>query len=90
MAHPTSRTLNETKRQDVPGSSDTITRKADAKGRFETRAFENLKSDKEGRLWVNSDVLAQRLDAVAILLEQLLTEIQLQNEILTNGLNVKL
>ena len=87
MAYPTARTLDETLRQDVP-SADSVTREADAKGRFETSYFAQLKSDKEGRLWVNSDVLVQRLDAIEGLLGQLLHELQVQNSILAQGLNV--
>ena len=91
MAHPTSRTLNETLRQDVP-SDDAKTRKSDATpgaDRSNTlKYFENLKTDKEGRLWVNSDVLVQRLDAIEGLLSQLLQELHVQNSILAQGLNV--
>ena len=87
MAHPTARTLTETLSQDLPGADVSI-READAAGRFEVRYFNQLKSDKEGRLWVNSDVLAQRLDAIASLLDQLLSEQKLQTQVLAQGLNV--
>lgn len=87
MAHPTARTLNETLSQNIP-DADASVREADAEGRFEVKYFDHLKSDKEGRLWVNSDVLAQRLDAIATLLEQLLSEQKLQTQILSEGLNV--
>ena len=88
MAHPTARTLNETLSQDSPIGSEASVREADAAGRFEVKYFDQLKTDKEGRLWVNSDVLAQRLDAIASLLDQLLSEQKLQTQILAQGLNV--
>ena len=87
MAHPTARTLNETLSQGIPGADASI-READAAGRFEVKYFDTLKSDKEGRLWVNSDVLAQRLDAIATLLDQLLSEQRIQTAMLAEGLNV--
>ena len=87
MAYPTNRTLDETLRQDIP-SPDSTEREADAKGRFSTSYFPQLKSDKEGRLWVNSDVIVQRLDAIEGLLSQLLQELHVQNSILAQGLNV--
>lgn len=47
------------------------------------------KTDAQGRLWINSDVLGAKFDRMTALLELVATEMKVQNEVLATGLNVR-
>lgn len=64
-------------RQDIPVSDTSA-----------TQDYQSFKTDAQGRMWVNSDVLGNLLNNNGIILSQILVELKVITQILSQGLNV--